>query len=181
MGRLAADARRIVEAGGQPVIGARATRTWPVVVLGLTSTALAIGLGLAAQTTDTRDTQIVLRDAWVRESTATRTVSAGYVTIDNRTPRDVTLVSVSVAGAPRAVLHTMTHEQGHSSMRSVKAVRIPARSSVELAPGGTHVMLFDVDPPFAQAATVMMTLTFDDHASRSIRAVVRPQSATSIR
>jgi copper(I)-binding protein len=124
---------------------------------------------------------IVVRDAWVRESTATRTVSSGYMTIENRTAHEATLVGVTVAGAKRAELHTVVQEHGQGSMQAVAGVRIPARSSVALEPGGTHIMLFDVAPPFVRGRAVTMRFTFGDRHTQTIRAVVRPLNATSAR
>jgi periplasmic copper chaperone A len=123
---------------------------------------------------------IMLRDGWVRESSAARTITSGYVTIENRAARDVALVGVAVEGARRAELHTVL-ENGDAVMRRVESVRIPAQSSVELAPGGTHIMLFDVNPPLAAGESAIMTLTFDSKQQATVDAVVRPLAAMSAR
>ena len=124
---------------------------------------------------------LVVRDAWVRESTATRTASAGYLTIENPTDREVTLVSVTVQGARHAELHTVVQAGGQGGMRGVDGIPIPARSSVALAPGGTHIMLSDIDPPYRRGSTVRVTLTFDHQHTQTARAVVRPLGAMSAR
>ena len=123
---------------------------------------------------------ITVHDAWVRESTAIRTVSAGYLRIDNHAPSDLALVGVAVEGAGRAELHTVLQD-GDAVMRRVDSLTIPARSAVELAPGGTHVMLFDVNPPLVAGEAATMTLTFDNNQQESVRAVVRPLAAMSVR
>jgi copper(I)-binding protein len=124
--------------------------------------------------------QITVRDAWVRESSAIRTVSAGYLTIDNRAANDRALVGVAVEGARRAELHTVLQD-GDAVMRRVESLTIPAQSAVELAPGGTHVMLFDVNPPLVAGEAATMTLTFDNKQQEIVRAVVRPLAAMSVR
>ena len=126
------------------------------------------------------DEDIAVRDAWVRESTAMRTVSAGYLSIDNRAANDRALVRVAVEGAGRAELHTV-RQDGDAVMRRVESLTIPARSAVELAPGGTHVMLFDVNPPLVAGEAATMTLTFDNNQQETVRAVVRPLAAMSVR
>lgn len=123
---------------------------------------------------------IAVRDAWVRESSAIRTVSSGYLTIDNRAAHDLALIGVAVQGAGRAELHTVVQD-GDAVMRPVDSLTIPARSSVELAPGGTHVMLFDVNPPLVAGNAATMTLTFGDNQQETVRAVVRPLAAMSVR
>ena len=148
-------------------------------VAALIAVAVAVltpGSGEAAQPSD-----IVVRDAWVRESTANRTTSAGYLTIENRGTRDVTLTGMAVDGAQRVELHAMTNNQGQATMKSVTQVRIPAHGSVELAPGGLHAMIFDVGRPFERGKSVIMTLSFDGKQTKSVEAVVRPLSAVSVR
>lgn len=125
--------------------------------------------------------EITVRDAWVRESTATRTSSSAYFTIENRTNKAVTLVKVSLDDVADAQVHSMADQQGRAVMRPVSALPVPARGSVDLAPGGTHVMLMDIARPLKAGTTVEMTLTFDDGRTRTVRAVVRPLSAMSAR
>jgi periplasmic copper chaperone A len=134
----------------------------------------------AAQSAAGAASPIAVRDAWVRESSATRTVSSGYLTIDNHSAQDVALVGIAVEGVGRAELHTIVQD-GDAVMRRVESLEIPAGSSEELAPGGTHVMLFDVNPPFVTGHEAMMTLTFDDNRQETVRAVVRPLAAMSAR
>jgi periplasmic copper chaperone A len=126
------------------------------------------------------DADIAVRDAWVRESTASRTITSGYLTIENPTAQDVELVGVAVEGAGRAEMHAVVQD-GDAVMRRVESLTIPARSTVELAPGGTHVMLFDVNPPLVSGREAMVTLTFDNNRQETVRAVVRPLAAMSAR
>jgi periplasmic copper chaperone A len=124
---------------------------------------------------------IAIGDAWVRESTAARTSSSGYVRIVNRTDRPMALVRVSVAGVAGAQLHAMVDRQGRTEMRPLSRLTIPANALVDLAPGGTHIMLTDIARPLTVGRTVEMRLTFDDGGTRTVRAVVRPLSAMSAR
>jgi periplasmic copper chaperone A len=160
------------------------TRAARTVTIGVSTAAVAL-LSLygraAAQTSTASSTDVVVRDAWVRESTGHRTSSAGYVTIENRGARDVMLTGVAVDGAQRVELHAMMHDNGQATMKSVGQVRIPAHGSVELAPGGLHAMIFDIAAPFERGKSVTMTLRFDDMKTRAVQAVVRPLSAMSAR
>src|SRR5687768_10160882 len=99
------------------------TRALLVVMLGLTLPTPR-DPAHAAQGTGRTAPRITLRDAWVRESTALRTVSSGYLTIENHTGRDVTLVKLTVDRAGRAEFHEIVHEHGKASMRAVTAVPI---------------------------------------------------------
>jgi copper(I)-binding protein len=138
-------------------------------------------LAVAALSAQRAAETLVVRDAWVRESTATRTISSAYFTVENRTGKPITLTKVAVAGVARADLHTTVDEQGQASMRPLSRVAIPAHGTVDFAPGGSHVMLMGVATPLRAGGTVKMTLTFDGAPTQTVQAVVRPLSATSIR
>jgi periplasmic copper chaperone A len=149
------------------------------VMILLLAAALPSGAAVGAQ--DGRDAGVVIRDAWVRESTAARTSSSGYFTIENRTDTAVGLVKVALDGAADVQVHTIVEQQGQTAMRPVSVLRVPAHGSVDLAPGGTHVMLMDLARPLKVGTTVELTLTFDNGRTRKILAVVRPLSAVSAR
>ena len=124
---------------------------------------------------------ITVSEAWVRESTETRPTSSGYMVIANQSDKDVTLVGLNVERAGRAEFHVIERNGTESSMKPVPSLTIAARSSVQLGPGGTHAMLFDVNPPLQRDSTVIMTLTFSDGQTQTVRAIIRPLSAMSAR
>jgi copper(I)-binding protein len=124
---------------------------------------------------------LVVRDAWVRETSAMRTVSSGYLTIENRSDTPVGLVGIVVDGVRNAALHSVVDQQGRTAMRPIATLPVPARGSARLTPGGTHVMLTDVLRPLQAGTTVRMTLTFDNHQTRTVQARVRPLDAESAR
>jgi periplasmic copper chaperone A len=124
---------------------------------------------------------IVIRDAWVRESTATRTASSAYLTLENRGDTAVALVRVTVDGAATAEIHTIADDHGQAAMLAVSVLAVPAHATVDLAPGGTHVMLTGIARPFQAGRTIVMRLAFDDGRARTADAIVRPLSAMSAR
>jgi copper(I)-binding protein len=141
----------------------------------------AVPVACGAQSSVVPASSVVVLDAWVRESTASRTISSAYLQIDNRGSYSLKLVGVRVDGVGKTELHTVSRDRNQAAMRATREVLIPAHSAVELAPGGTHVMLLDVKAPLMRGATVKMTLTFDNGQAAMVDAVVRPLSATSAR
>lgn len=107
------------------------------------------------------EAEIVLDDPWIRETPPGRDVAAGYLRLRNNSGEDRALIAASSPRATRVELHTMEHEDGMMRMRQVDQVALPAGSAVELAPGGLHLMLFDIES--AQAGErIPVTLRFDD-------------------
>jgi copper(I)-binding protein len=65
----------------------------------------------------------------------------------------VRLQRVESASAGRAELH-------EAGMRPVAEVPLPAGEAVRFAPGGRHVMLFELDPALRPGARIALTFTF---------------------
>lgn len=124
---------------------------------------------------------IAVRDAWVRVSTARRTSSSGYCRLENTTGKPVALVKITAAQVGTAEVHTMTDHDGQMSMHPVQTLTIPPHGTIDLAPGGTHIMLTDIARPLAIGSTLDMQFTFDNGRTQTVRAVVRPLDAMSIR
>ena len=83
-----------------------------------------------------------ISDAWARETVAGQTATAAYMTIDNRGAGDDRLVSVEAAAPAKAMLHASESSGGISRMRQMGAgLALPAGATVQLKPGGTHVMI----------------------------------------
>lgn len=67
--------------------------------------------------------------------------SAVYLRIRNRGDSDVTIVSASSAAAAELAFHRTAVEDDMARMEALDSLRIPAGETVDLAPGGTHIML----------------------------------------
>ena len=83
---------------------------------------------------------------------------AAYFRVTNGTTEAESLVSVYLEGASSAQLH----ETSEAGMGEVEAVEIPAGGSVEFAPGGKHVMAFDLGDELSAGGTSELTLIFAD-------------------
>lgn len=118
-------------------------------------------------------------DAWVRQTSQARTVSSGYFRIVNHTAAPVALVRVVVDGARNAEVHAVVEDNGRTIMKRLARLSVPARGSVTLAPGGTHLMVTDVTHPFSVGSHVRLTLTFDNRQTRTVQAIVRPLDAVA--
>jgi copper(I)-binding protein len=63
------------------------------------------------------------------------------------------------------------------TMMPTKAIAVPAKGSVELRPGGLHVMLFGLKKPLQPGDQVNVVLKLSDGASVPVVATVRPADA----
>jgi len=100
-------------------------------------------------------------DPWTRATPTGATAAGGYLTINNPTAQADRLVRVTSPRSPRVELHEMVNTtSGVMEMRQVEGIDVPAAGSVALAPGGLHIMFFDMPAPFVAGETVPVTLTF---------------------
>jgi len=79
---------------------------------------------------------------WIRAAPPVARVMAGYLTIRNSGAKDIVVEGVSSADFGAIEIHEMAVLDGVMRMRRVAQLRIPAGGTVELKPGGTHMMLF---------------------------------------
>jgi len=141
----------------------------------------ATASAIAAQAPRPKTGAIAVHDAWVRVSTARRTSSSGYCRLENTTDTPVALIGIAAAGVGSAQVHTMVDRDGQMSMHPVEKLPIPPHGAVDLAPGGTHIMLTDIARPLAIGSTLDLRFTFDNGSTQTVRAVIRPLDAMSIR
>ena len=103
---------------------------------------------------------IAVEDGWARATVAGQG-GAAYLTIFNRGGADDRLIHVSVPRAGQAMLHSSTMEGGVMRMRHLAdGLAIPAGSTVELAPNGTHIMLGALGTPLRPGEHFPVTLRF---------------------
>jgi periplasmic copper chaperone A len=104
--------------------------------------------------------EVKLTDAWVRASNPGQSVGAAYVTLSSAD--DVTLVYAETERAGTVEMHSMTMQNGIMKMRSMEELPVPAGKPVKLAPGGLHLMLFELATPFKVGEQVKFRLCFKD-------------------
>lgn len=83
---------------------------------------------------------------------------AVYFKLNNQGDKPASIVSAYVEGAANAEIH----ETKGGSMAAVKNVDIAAGGSVEFAPGGLHVMVFELPADFQDGGTTELTISFAD-------------------
>lgn len=116
--------------------------------------AVALLAGCQQQAAETK-----VERAWVRLPAVADRPGAAYFTILGGSKGD-TLLEVSTPVAVRAELHETIDHAGMKSMQPVRDVAVPAAGTLAFAPGGKHVMLFDLDPAVKAGDAVPLALTF---------------------
>lgn len=116
---------------------------------------------------------IEITDAWASPTPAGVRVGAGYLTITNRQAAPDTLISVTTPRAGRAEIHEMAMEDGVMRMRAVEALTLAPGETITLAPGGRHLMFYEIATPLAVGETAPVTLHFANAGEVSAELPVR--------
>ena len=109
--------------------------------------------------------------AWVRLPAVAGRPGAAYFTIRGGSQGD-TLLQVSTPAAVRAELHETMDHAGMKSMQPVRDLAIPAGGTLAFAPGGKHLMLFDIGPAVKPGDTVPLALAFASGRKVKVQAKV---------
>ena len=105
---------------------------------------------------------LVITQAWSRATPGGAKIAGAYLTIENRGSTADRLIGGSGNVAARVEVHEMAMKNGVMTMRALdKGLAIEPGKTVKLAPGGYHLMLFDLKNPLKQGDKVPLTLEFE--------------------
>lgn len=139
----------------------------------LTALAVVGSLALAAQA------QTTVKDPWVRGTVATQKASGAFMRITSAGGGKLVAASSPVAGVVE--VHEMMMDGNVMKMRAVPSLELPAGKTVELKPGGYHVMLMDLKQQLKAGETVPLTLTIEGKDGKremlEVKAPIKPLAA----
>ena len=105
--------------------------------------------------------QVEVKDAWARATVKGQMATGVFMRVTAKDGARLVGGSSPVAGVTQ--VHEMKMEGSVMKMAEVKGgLELPAGKTVELKPGGYHVMLMDLKQPLAKDTTVPLTLVFKD-------------------
>lgn len=123
--------------------------------------------------------QVTVKEAWVRATVPQQGATAAYMQLTSAV--DARLVDVRSPVAGSIEVHETRLVDNMMRMRRVDAIALPAGKTVELKPGGYHIMLLELARPIKEGEQVPFTLVVEDkNGKRSevdVKALVRPLTA----
>lgn len=102
---------------------------------------LAVALLLGACQPAEIPTEPVLSDAWVRSLPPGMKMTAAFGTLENVTAEKIDIESFTSPTFSSVSLHLSETVDGVSRMREIESYSLSAGESLEMAPGGYHLML----------------------------------------
>jgi copper(I)-binding protein len=105
---------------------------------------------------------LVITQAWSRATPGGAKIAGAFLTIENKGSAPDRLIGGSGDVSPRVEVHEMAMNNGVMTMRPLdKGLVIEPGKTVKLAPGGYHLMMFDLKEPLKQGDKVPITLEFE--------------------
>ena len=106
---------------------------------------------------------IMVMNATARASlTPVAKTGAVYLSVMNHGATDDKLLSITTPVAASALVHETTMDGDVMKMREVEGgLVVAAGATVDMKPGGTHVMLVGLKAPLKKGETVALELTFE--------------------
>jgi copper(I)-binding protein len=106
---------------------------------------------------------------WLRATPGGAKVAAGYLRITNTGNGPDRLIGASMPLAARGEVHEMTMQNGVMHMGPLAGgLAIEPGKTVELKPGGLHVMFLDLKGALKEGQSIEVTLTFEKAGSVSV-------------
>ena len=126
--------------------------------------------------------QTTVKDAWVRGTVAQQKATGLFAQITSAQGGKLVSASSPVAGLVE--IHEMAMDGSVMKMRALPAgLDLPAGKTVDLKPGGYHVMLMDLKQQVKDGDTVPVTLVIEGRDGRKetleLKAPVRPLNASA--
>ncbi len=125
-----------------------------------------MGHGQAAAAPAGNDTykigDLVVVSPWTRATPGGARIAGGYLKVTNNGTSADRLTGATTASADRVEIHEMSMTDGVMKMRPLAdGLTIKPGETVELKPGGFHMMFMDIKQPLKQGETLKATLTFE--------------------
>ncbi|MBB3189616.1 copper chaperone PCu(A)C [Halomonas cerina] len=131
----------------------------------------SLALGLTGQVVLAQS--LIVDEARVRAVPPGSPATAAFMELTNPGEVDLAVVGASSPLAGTLELHRHAMEEGVMQMRRVAAIPVPAGETTRLAPGGWHLMMFELTTTPAEGENVELTLSLDNGERLTLQVPVR--------
>lgn len=116
---------------------------------------------------------------YARATVPGQPAGGGYLKVTNMGKEADRLLAVSADVSKSVELHSMSMEGDVMRMRQVDGIDVPAGGSVELKPGGLHIMFIGLKGPLKAGDTFPATLKFAKAGEVKVAVQVKAASAAT--
>ncbi len=121
--------------------------------------------------------EVTVTEAWVRGTVATQKATGAFMKI--RSSDDAKLVAAASPAATIVEVHEMAIKDNVMTMRAVDALPLPAGKTVELKPGGLHIMFIGLKAPLKKGDSFPLKLKFEKAGEVTVQVSVEAPGAAA--
>ena len=132
-----------------------------------------LALSLLLTTVQAAPPALLVRDAWIPEAPPVATVQAAYMALVNEGASPVTVVGATSAEFDAVEMHRTVEVDGTMRMEAQPSLRVEPGATLQLAPGGLHLMLIGPKRPLVAGDRVGIDLRLEGGAVVLATAEVR--------
>ena len=107
-----------------------------------------------------KEPDVLVRNAWIRETPPGITMMAGYMELRNNTSRPQVLLAASSSAFQRVMIHRTIVKDGMAGMAHASQIELAPSASLVFAPGGYHLMLMTPKRTLRAGDPVVINLEF---------------------
>jgi hypothetical protein len=117
--------------------------------------------------------ELDIHNAWIKNLPASVPVRAGYMTIHNGQANAIGIVAIRSDSFASVEIHQTIAEDGMMRMESVPNLVIESDSTVQLAPGGLHLMMMNPTEPTRPGDILEIVIELDDGSTQNLNMTVK--------
>ena len=140
--------------------------------------AMAVVLAISLTADAQRNADVEVKSAWARPTVAGQMGTGAFMNLTSKEGARIVGASSEVAGVVE--IHEMAMEGNVMRMRPIRSLDLPPDSTVELKPGGHHMMLMDLKRPLAAGEKIKVELRLETRdkklVTQPIEIEVRPRA-----
>ncbi len=116
---------------------------------------------------------LTVSKAWARATPPGASTGAVYVTVENHGDSEDRIVSATSPAAKSTMVHETIEQNGVSTMRAADATVAPG-ATLEMKPGGMHIMLMGLAAPLKEGDSLTLNLVFEKAGPVTVEAPIGP-------
>ena len=117
--------------------------------------------------------ELKISEGWIKHLPPPVPVRAGYLTLKNYGSNPISIKSVRSDSFAQIEIHRSTEVDGMMSMEPVPQLTIEAGSSVQLVPGGLHLMMLQPTEPGKPGDIIRITVVLDNGSEKILDMVIK--------
>ena len=135
---------------------------------------LLAGLILLPMSLLADSSQVLFTNGWLKQLPPVVPLRAGYISIENNSDQNHEIIAFQSDAFEAVEMHeTRMQQDGTMRMVELESIPLPAKSLVELKPGGRHLMLVTPKQAMQLGDQINLVVTFSDASSQAIQLEVR--------